>query len=362
MDLYGLPVALYGKFLTRPRADFVAAIEARGGVITRDLTRRSRVLVVGHGAVAAIEDGRLEARLVDAMLRDLPFCGETSFWSRLHGVEPEPPTYPIERIEPGLGDDDLLLLSVFDLITIGEGATCRFADVETIGSAARLVASGRTIDCVIATLLKAGKAPRGRRKVVPGPAGEALLEWDDGLTTLDGQGLLPIVAEAVPSADDLFESAIEAEEAGDDAEAERLYAACVRADRKDPVAPYNLANLMRRRGALADAILHYRLAIGRDAFFVEAYYNLASVLEAKGDHAGAEAALERAVRIDELYSDALFNLAQLMLKRGALAGARALFERYLATRPPSEWAKKARKAIKLIDATTRAAGSGGKPL
>lgn len=358
LNLYGQPIALYGKLQTRPRAEFIAAIEARGGTITRDLTRRSQMLVVGHGAVSAIADGRLQTRLFEAMMRELPFCGEAVFWETLHGIEPDPPTYPIARIGADIGDEDLLLLYVFDLIRVGEEHTCRFADVETIRSAGRLAAAGQPIEQIIATLLKAGKAPRGRRKVVPGPAGEAVLEWDDGLTTttLDGQGLLPILAEAVPSADDLFELAMEAEEAGDAAEAERLYAACMRADRKDPIAPFNLGNLMSVRGALDEAILHYRLAIARDPDLVEAYYNLASALEAKGDMAGAEAALDHAILIDEVYADALFNLAQLKLKRDDLDAARALFELYLATDPPRDWAKKAKRAIKLIDTTRRRAG------
>jgi tetratricopeptide (TPR) repeat protein len=110
------------------------------------------------------------------------------------------------------------------------------------------------------------------------------------------------------------------------------------------------------RGATDEAILHYRIAIARDPALVEAYYNLATALEAKGDMAGAETALDHAILIDELYADALFNLGQLKLKRDDLDAARVLFELYLASDPPREWAKKAKRAIKLIDTTKRRAG------
>ena len=124
-------------------------------------------------------------------------------------------------------------------------------------------------------------SPAGRRKIVLTQAGEAALQWDDGLTTLEGQGLLPL-DEAHASVDDLFEAAALAEAQGDLDEAARLYDMCARADRRDAIAPYNYANIRLVQGRSAEAMLAYQQALARDPKLIEARYNLAQALEAAG--------------------------------------------------------------------------------
>ncbi|HEY1425130.1 MAG TPA: tetratricopeptide repeat protein, partial [Caulobacteraceae bacterium] len=185
-------------------------------------------------------------------------------------------------------------------------------------------------------------APIGRHRIVLTPSGEAALQWDDGRTTLEGQGVLPFDE---TSLDDLFEAAAIAEGEGALDEAARLYDMCSRADRRDAIAPYNYANIRLEQGAAEDAALAYQRALGRDPRFIEARYNLAQALEALGKHEAAEAELVRVLNADQAYADAIFNLAQLKMKAGAMAAAKALYERYLALGPPDEWAATARKAI-----------------
>jgi tetratricopeptide (TPR) repeat protein len=180
--------------------------------------------------------------------------------------------------------------------------------------------------------------------VVPAHAGAAALQWDDGRTTLEGQGLLAL-DEDHASVEDLFEAAALAEAEGDDDRAARLYDLCARADRTDPIAPYNFGNIRLGQGAHDEAAMAYRRALARDARFAEARYNLAQALEASGKADAAEAELSRLLELEPAHADALFNLAQLRLKTDDLAAARGLFERYLALDPPDDWAATARKAV-----------------
>lgn len=351
MELRDRPIALYGKFLSCPREAMARRVRDAGGWIARDLTRSTAMLVVGQGALNLIANGLLPERLDRAARRGVPVHDEATFCAMLDGAEPEAATLPVQRLNPSLPEGELRLLSAFGLIRMTEGHV-RFADAQTVRQAAALRADGHDIVAVIRALRRADAAPTGRRRVITGPTGEAALEWDDGLTDLAGQGLLPL--DPVETVDELFDTAMLAEAEGDLRAAERLYALCTRAERRDPIAPYNLANMLAARGAHDEAATHYRLAIARDPGFAEAEYNLAVVLEEAGDLDGAEAALERAVALDRRYADALFNLAQLKLKRGDLAAAGALYRRYLAADPPEDWAAKARKALTLI------AAEGGK--
>jgi len=195
-------------------------------------------------------------------------------------------------------------------------------------------------------------SPRGRHKIVLTSAGEAALQWQDGLTTLEGQGYLPLEADHT-SLDDLFEDAALAEARGDLDEAARLYDMCGRADRGDAIAPFNYGNIRLAQGEHGQAALAYERALARDPRFTEARYNLAQAHEAAGKIDAALIELNRVLDADPTHSDAVFNLAQLRLRAGELGAAKALYERYLGLDPPDEWAATARKAILYCAAQSR---------
>ena len=86
-----------------------------------------------------------------------------------------------------------------------------------------LVGQGRSLGEVVRMLARARDlAPQGRHKLVLTPSGGPALQWPDGLTSLDGQGLLPL-DEDHATLDDLFEAAALAEAGGQLDEAEKLY-------------------------------------------------------------------------------------------------------------------------------------------
>jgi tetratricopeptide (TPR) repeat protein len=346
MDLRNCAVALYGRFSPGVRDRLERRIVGDGGLVARDLTRRSDAFIVGSLATALIDSGALTARLLVARERGVPVHGERAFLGALIGEPAERAQLPLSTAlsQTTLTPDDADVLAAFDLISLAEGC-CRFGDVGVIRTAAELMQHGRSRGDAVRILARARDlAPLGRHKIVLTPSGEAALQWQDGMTTLEGQGYLPL-DEDHASIDDLFEAAALAEAGGDLDEAARLYDTCARADRNDAIAPYNYANIRLAQGAHSEAALAYQRALSRDAGFIEARYNLAQALEAVGktDEAGIE--LARVLAADPTHSDAVFNLAQLRMKAGEMGAAKLLYERYLALDPPDDWAATARKAI-----------------
>ncbi len=347
MNLRDRAVALYGRFSPGERDRLQRDIQSAGGTVARDLTRRSDVLVVGALAAALVDNGALVLRLAAARSRGLPVLSERRFAAELRGGdETDASTLSLSTAlaEIALTADDAQVLAAFDLVRI-EGDFCRFADARVIRTAAELVAGGRPLGETVQILIRARDlAPRGRHRIVLTASGAAL-QWSDGLTSLEGQGLLAL-DESNASLEDLFEAAAVAEAQGDVEDAARLYDLCARADRTDAIAPYNLANIRLAQGAYAQAALAYLQALGRDAQFVEARYNLAQAREAEGKLGAAAEELVRVLEADPDHSDALFNLAQLKMKAGDMAAAKALYERYLGLGPPDVWAQTARKALR----------------
>jgi len=315
--------------------------------VARDLTRRSDVLVVGALATPLIDAGALATRLRAARARNVPVLGEDAFARELAGdASPDAATLPLSTAlgPTSLTSEDADVLVAFDLVAV-QADHCRFADAGVIRTAAELIAQGRSLGEAVRILLKArDAAPSGRHRIVLTPAGGAALKWDDGLTTLEGQGLLPLDMDD-GGVDELFEAAELAEVRGDRDVAARLYDMCARFDRSDAIALYNLGNIRLAEKALEAAVFAYTRALARDANFAEARYNLAIALEGLGKQNQATEELSRVLKIEPEYPDAVFNLAQLLMKKGDIKEAKSLYERYLSLDPPADWAATARKAI-----------------
>jgi tetratricopeptide (TPR) repeat protein len=346
MDVRNRTVALYGRFSPGSRDRLQRQVAERGGAVARDLTLRSDSLVVGALATSLIDSGALAARLRTARARGVPILGERAFASDIAGETLDAATLPLATplSQTTLSRDDADVLAAFDLVFIC-GQACRFADAGVIRSASELVERGRSLADVVRILARARDlSPRGRHKIVLTASGEAALQWAHGVTSLEGQGLLPL-DEDHPTVEDLFEQAALAEASGDLDLAARLYDQCGRADRSDAIAPYNLGNIRLSQGDNDEAALAYQRALSRDGRFTEARYNLAQALEALGKTEAAAMELGRVLDDDPEHSDAVFNLAQLRMKAGEIGAAKALYERYLALGPPEAWAATARKAI-----------------
>jgi len=364
MELSRRSVALYGRFSAGHRERFKREIASRGGAVVRDLTRRSDLLVVGALATALIDSGALMQRVRAARERHIPVLGERGFAAALAGVVGDKPTLPLARALASvpLTADDAQLLAAFDLIAL-EGENCRFADAGTIRAAGELAGKLRSRADIVRILARAQEqAPEGRHRIVLMPTGQAALEWEDGLTTLEGQGFLPLDMHE-PTIDDLFEEAEIKDAEGDREAAARLYETCTQADRSDAIAPFNLGNIRLAQGRFDEAARAYARALTRDAGFIEARYNLALANEELGKNDQAIADLRRILALDPGHGDALFNLAQMLLKVEKIAEAKQAYERYLALDPPADWAAKARRGLAYCTAHLAGAASvpGARP-
>jgi tetratricopeptide (TPR) repeat protein len=359
MNLRGRSVALYGRFSPGVRDRLGSEVAKKGGKVTRDLTRASDVFVSGGLAFPLIDSGALGQRLKTARERNVPTYGERAFELALTGGATEgAATLPVATAlaSTRLRPEDIDLLAAFDLVAIDDDKV-RFGDAQIVRTANELLDQGGHWSDVVRALTGArDRSPEGRHRVVFTAAGSAALKWSDGLTSLDGQGLLPLDEEHA-SLEDLFERAAIAEAEGDLEEAAHLYDLSTRADRSDAIAPYNLANIRLSQERWGEAALAYRRALVRDAKLVEARYNLAQALDAAGKSDEASGELEKALETDPAYADAVFNLARLRMKSGDLEAAKALYERYLALDPPDDWAAKARKAV--LYCTAHLAGVAG---
>src|SRR5262245_64514722 len=81
------------------------------------------------------------------------------------------------------------------------------------------------------------------------------------------------------SPDVLIERAQLAENAGDIAEAERLYRVLMNCDPTDAASPFNLGNMFRATGRKIEAEAALRAAARADPTFAEAWYNLSDLLD-----------------------------------------------------------------------------------
>ena len=182
-------------------------------------------------------------------------------------------------------------------------------------------------------------------KLARSPSGAVVMRIGDGYADLDGQLRLPMPDAGNPAADELFEDAEIAEDAGAWATAERHYRRALDLDDGDQSAAFNLANTLAAQDRGAEAQIYLRPALAIDPDFAEAWYNLAGFLDAAADRAAAKESLEKALAIDGDYADALYNLGQLHFEDGDYGLALECWERYLTLDPQSEWGEKARRAM-----------------
>ena len=192
----------------------------------------------------------------------------------------------------GLEPRVVRLLVLFDIIQPC-GAECSFRDLIGAREAARLLGEGLALADIVRGTERLGRAgedsdahPLARLKLACDDSGRLARRIGDAFAELDGQLRLALPYADNPSVDELFDAADEAEQAGDLATAAMLYRRCVSMDQRDPIAPFNLANVLREQGQRAAAKLFFELALAIDPEFADAWYNLALLEEAAGDKDG----------------------------------------------------------------------------
>ncbi|MGI9433976.1 MAG: tetratricopeptide repeat protein [Geminicoccaceae bacterium] len=357
-------VTIVGRLALASSADVEAAVKARGGQVRRGQPRHAGVLVVSRLAFRQLDKGGFRRKLRSADESGSTCLSETMFLGELGLIEPASQSAGVVDLtdlpaKTGLALDTLRLLMLFDVIQPVQGQ-CSFRDLVAAKEVARLLSEGASLGTIIeGAAVAAGQRhagsldqrsqdqdqPLARLKLVSDEYGKIVNQIGSTTADLDGQLHLPLPDADNPSIDELFEAAEEAEWLGEFSVATKLYQRCIRLDRQDPIAPFNLANVQREQGDHDGAIFHLRIALGLDQHFPDAWYNLALLMDGRGEKAAAMEGFERAINADPNYADPVYNLAQLHFDAGHFDQAGQLWQRYLVLDPDSEWSRRARYGV-----------------
>jgi tetratricopeptide (TPR) repeat protein len=359
IDFAGQTVTILGRLAALPNRVAAAEIGRRGGVARRALAQQTTLVAIGRLAAPQLADGRLQAKLARADQQGALCFSENVLLRALDLLPPAAPVVAAACLEEladkaGLEPALVRLLVLFDVIQPDANGALGFRDLIAAREVSRLLEDGLGLAAIIEGTTAAGGRrpasddhPLARLKLVCDEQGQLARRIEGRLAELDGQLRLPLANPGNPSVDEVFEAAEEAEQAGDLAAAEALYRRCVGLDKSDPIAPFNLANVLREQGRPREAKSYLQLALAIDPRFADAWYNLALLLDAEGRRDLARDYLERASAADPDYADPLYNLAQLHFEAGDLATAGRLWQRYLALDPDSEWSRIARHGLAL---------------
>ena len=359
VDLADSIVSFIGRFGAVPNHLVAAEVERRGGIVRSGLPQRTAIVAIGRRSLVQLADGRLQTKLARADEIGASCLSENALLRALALLPPHPSagagTIRLDELsdQAGLDPGSVRVLMLYDVIEPYDGA-CTFRDLIAAREVARLLGDGLSLVEIVRTAERlrragasAGDHPLARHKLVRDERGRLARRVGVGLAELDGQMRLSLPRVDNPAVDEVFDAAEEAEQAGDLATAATLYRRCVSMDRHDPIAPFNLGNVLREQGRAGPARLFFELALTIDPEFADAWYNLAQLKEAAGDRQAAQACLERAIAADPDYADPVYTLARLQFEMGRFAEARRMWQRYLALDPDSEWSRRARSGLAL---------------
>jgi tetratricopeptide (TPR) repeat protein len=248
-----------------------------------------------------------------------------------------------------LPSDVIEQLAMFGLIEEHDGLY-GFRDLAAARQVAALIASGVMLSAVTRSLRDIRKwlpdAQLSNLRLFPESSDEILIEQLRGRTDARGQFMLPVDKPDGGDADSVFAQAQVAEEAGDLARAESLYQRVMKLDPGDPAAGLNLGNILRDQRRSVEAEQAFRWAAKVDPNFAPAWHNLADLLDEGGRLAEAIECERRALAADPKYVDAMFNMALFLQKLEQHAEAAGWWTRYLEHDRTSEWADRAKRALK----------------
>jgi tetratricopeptide (TPR) repeat protein len=348
-------VAFTGRLACMTRGEAFEVVRQRGGTPSPAVTKGTNLLIVGELGWPLLDDGRPSNKLSRANAYGIPVASERRFLEWIGKAVPDSAhkTYSAEQIATlgKLSIDMVHELSQFGLLD-ERGGRFGFRDLASARQIAKLLAGGVRLSEII-------RAVSQIRKWLPdiglanvrfhaGPHDNLEIEQPGGHTDQHGQFVLAVYA-SQHNPDDLFEQAQSAEEAGDVAEAERLYRLLMKSDPTDASAPFNLGNMLRANGRNVEAEAALRLATRADRTFADAWYNLSDLLDEQGRVEGAIDCLRTVLRVAPDYVDAMFNLALLLQRTSRYAEAADYWRRYLANDRQSEWAARARRSLKFCE-------------
>jgi tetratricopeptide (TPR) repeat protein len=160
--------------------------------------------------------------------------------------------------------------------------------------------------------------------------------------------LRPRGADLQRNQQDLFLSAVQAEEAGDRQKAIQIYEQIVAADPSYAAAFINLGTIYFHLRQYGRAEELYRRATEIDPDYVLAFFDLGNVLDELERPEESIAAYEHAVKLAPRYGDAHYNLALAYERKGELRQALRHWQAYIRLDRSGPWAEHARGQIRKL--------------
>jgi tetratricopeptide (TPR) repeat protein len=348
-------VAFTGRLACMTRAEAFEVVRQRGGTPSQTVTKGTKLLIVGELGWPLLDDGRPSNKLSRASAFGIPVASERRFLEWIGRVVPDDvnKTYSVDQLAAlsKLSGDLILKLAQLGLLDERSGRF-GFRDLASARQIAKLLADGVRLSEIIRAVGQIRKwlpdVGLANVRLHAGPHYSLELEQPGGRTDQNGQFVLA-VDQSQYNPDDLFEQAQSAEEAGDIAEAERLYRVLIKSDPTDASAPFNLGNLLRASTRNVEAEAALRAATRADPTFADAWYNLSDLLDEQGRVEAAIECLRTVLRVAPDYADAMFNLALLLQRTSQHAEAANYWRRYLASDCQSDWATRARRSLKFCE-------------
>ena len=348
-------VAFTGRLACMTRAEAFAVVRGRGGTPSQTVTKRTNLLIVGELGWPLLDDGRPSNKLSRASAYGVPVASERRFLEWIGKAIPDSvhKSYSADQLAAlsKLSSDMIKELAQFGLLD-ERGGRFGFRDLASARQIAKLLGDGVRLSEIIRSVSEIRKwlpeVGLANVRLHPGTLNSLEVEQLGGRTDRRGQFILA-VEDSSHNPDDLFEQAQAAEEAGDIAEAERLYRLLMKSDPTDASAPFNLGNMLRAHARNVEGEAALRAATRADPTFAEAWYNLGDLLDDQGRSEAAIECLRTALRVAPDYADATFNLALLLQRKTQYAEAADYWRRYLAADRQSEWAARARRSLKFCE-------------
>jgi Tetratricopeptide repeat len=348
-------VAFTGRLACMTRDEAFKVVRQHGGMPSRWVTKRTKLLIVGELGWPLLDDGRPSNKLTRATAYGIPVASERRFLEWIGKAVPDSinKTYSIDEIAAvsDLSGNTIQELAQFGLLD-ERGGQFGFRDLASARQIAKLLADGVTLSEIIRGVSQIRKwmpdVGLANVRFHPGPHRSLEVEQAGGRTDKNGQFVLAIDESQITPVD-LFQRALLAEENGDIAGAERLYRILMKSDPTDASAPFNLGNLLRAASRNVEAEAALRAATRSDPTFVEAWYNLSDLLDEQGHSEAAIECLRTALRVEPDYADATFNLALLLQRKNEYAEAADYWRRYLDLDCQSEWTARARRSLKFCE-------------
>jgi tetratricopeptide (TPR) repeat protein len=348
-------VAFTGRLACMTRAEAFEVVRQHGGTPSQAVTKRTKLLIVGELGWPLLDDGRPSNKLSRATTYGIPVANERRFLEWIGKAVPDSvqKTYSTDQIATlsKLSSDMILKLAHLGLLDERSGRF-GFRDLASARQIAKLLGDGVRLSEIINAVSQIKKwmpeVGLANVRLHPGSHRRLEVEQPGGRTDKHGQFVLAVDG-SQRNPDALFEQAQSAEEAGDIAEAERLYRLLVKSDPTDASAPFNLGNMLRVDGRNVEAEAALRAATRVDPTFADAWYNLSDLLDEQGRVEAAIECLRTTLRVEADYTDAMFNLALLLQRQNQYGEAADYWRRYLASDRQSEWAARARRSLKFCE-------------